>query len=128
NNEERKLLVGLLNPIQNIDSREILHAIFKRLDNYNSELTNEALKQLKGYHFPCQELIESTLGCKFDEELTIDQLLNLCIPFYLEHKIAYFNFTNIDAEIVRKAENNYLLMNDEVQSKLIIDELINEDN
>ncbi len=125
NNEERKLLVGLLNPIQDLDSSNILHAIFKRFDNYNSELTTQALDQLKGYYFPSQDLIESTLHCSFDKDLSLQELLDLCIPSYLEHRVSYFDFTNTDVEIVKKSESNYLLMNDEVQSKLIIDELIN---
>ncbi|ELA8383110.1 RNA-directed DNA polymerase [Vibrio parahaemolyticus] len=127
NNEERKLLVGLLNSVEHLDTRDILHDIFKRFDNYNFELTEQALEKLKGYYFPSQDLIESTLSCKFDKELSLQELLTLCIPSYLEHKVSYFDFTDVDVEIVRKSENNYLLMNDEVQSKLIIDELINGD-
>ncbi|PMM03170.1 hypothetical protein BCT63_15365 [Vibrio kanaloae] len=128
NNEERKLLVGLLSSIDGLDVGGILHAIFSKFENYNEKLTTEAIEQLKGYYFPCQELIEKTLDRKFEQELSTEELLALCVPFYVKHEIVYFNFTNVDVEITRKSENNYLLMNDEVQSKLIIDQLIYEDN
>lgn len=128
NNEDRKLLVGLLSSIENIDSKKILHSIFKKFDNYKPTLTEDAIKKLKGYYFPSQEQIESTLDTKFDVELSIEELLTECIPYYSNHLISHFEFNNIDVDVVRKSENNYLLMNDEVQSKVIIDNLIHEDN
>ncbi|WP_146537741.1 hypothetical protein, partial [Vibrio crassostreae] len=83
---------------------------------------------LKNFNFPIQDKIESTLSCKFDDSLSVEELIKLCIPNFLEYTEANFEFSNKDIEITRAAELNYLFMNDEVQSKIVIEELSSKDN
>lgn len=130
--QERVLIVGLLCNLECKDepnlSNIILHEIFSKLDNYDEKVTESAIQALKNFNFPIQDKIESTLSCKFDDSLSVEELIKLCIPNFLEYTEANFEFSNKDIEITRAAELNYLFMNDEVQSKIVIEELSSKDN
>lgn len=130
--KERQLIVGLLCNLECKDkpdlSKIILHEIFSKLANYDENITESAIQALKNFHFPTQDKIENTLACKFDDSLSIEELLKICVPNYLEYQEANFEFSNKDIEITRVAELNYLFLNDEVQSKIVIEELSSKDN
>ncbi|MFW1066156.1 TOTE conflict system archaeo-eukaryotic primase domain-containing protein [Vibrio parahaemolyticus] len=130
--KERVLIVGLLCNLECRDepnlSSIILHEIFSRLDNYDKNITESAIQALKNFNFPTQDKIESTLSCKFDDVLSVEELLRVCIPNFLEYTEANFEFSNKDIEITRAAELNYLFMNDEVQAKIVVEELSSKDN
>ncbi len=129
---ERKLVVGILcNVICKSSatlSDDILHEIFRKMENYDNTITNMAIQSLRNFNFPTQEQIESILLCKFEVDLSLEELVALCIPKYLEYTDAIFEFSHRDIEIVRAAEINYLFMNDEVQSKIIVEELSSKDS
>ena len=124
---ERVLIVGLLCNVYSRDnenlSTEILHDIFSRINNYNKNITEKAISQLRNFSFPTQTQIENTLGKKFEDDLNTKSLLETCIPKYITHEDATFCFSNKDIEISRAAESTYLFMNDEVQSKIVIEDL-----
>jgi hypothetical protein len=129
---QRKLIVGLLCNLvcknsPNL-SDELLHEIFSELENYNNKITSMAIQSLRSFNFPTQEQIENALGCKFEESLTIEELIRKCVPNFREFTDANFEFSSKDIEITRAAELNYLFMNDEVQAKVIIEELSSKDN
>lgn len=130
--KERILIVGLLCNLECKDepnlSSIILHEIFSKLENYDEDITESAIQALKSFHFPNQDKIENTLACKFDDSFSVDELLKICIPKYLEYQEANFEFSSKDIEITRVAELNYLFLNDEVQSKIVIEELSSKDN
>lgn len=130
--KERKLIVGLLCNLECKDasnlSNEILHEIFSKFKNYDVKITTSAIKALNNFNFPTQEQIEHTLSCKFEEIFTVEGLLKVCIPNFLSYAEANFEFSNKDIEITRAAELNYLFMNDEVQAKVVIEELSSKDN
>lgn len=129
---QRKLIVGILCNIlcnKSVDfSDKILHEIFEKFDNYDPIITSMAIQSLRSFNFPTQEQIESILSNKFEENLSIEDLIKKCIPKYLEYVDANFEFSNKDIEITRAAELNYLFMNDEVQAKVVIEELSSKDN
>lgn len=130
--KERILLVGMLYNIYCKSNKNLgyhlLHAIFKTTDNYDEEITTKAINSLKNFNFPTQESIENILNLKFDSNLKVKELIKLCIPKYVTHTDARFDISPQDIEITRVAEINYLFMNDEVQSKTIIEELDNKSN
>lgn len=132
NNEERKLFVGLLNNIEskfdNDFSITTLLNIFSKTKNYNKEKTNVAIKALSSFYFPSQQQIEEVTKQRFEEKLSIDELIKSCIPNVIRWEDATFEVSSKDMDIVRRAELNYVLQNDEAQSKIIINELSNEDN
>ncbi|RZF83691.1 hypothetical protein EXT46_05195 [Pseudoalteromonas sp. CO325X] len=124
---ERVLLVGLF---CNIDCKgdlnlgeKILHDIFSLFENYDFNITSKAINSLRSFNFPTQEQVESTLKEKFQESFTVEQLIKSCIPKYLDFEDASFHYSKKDIEITRAAEINYLFLNDEVQSKTVIEEL-----
>ncbi|MCW2103645.1 UNVERIFIED_ORG: hypothetical protein M2402_000791 [Rahnella aquatilis] len=127
NNEERKLLVGLFGNLEckNIDAfgNKILHSIFENTSNYNFDITNKAIKSLSSFYFPSQNQIERVLGLTFSENLKINELINQCIPKYLMHQDATLDISRADIEVTRIAELNYLLINDEAQSRVVLSEL-----
>jgi hypothetical protein len=129
---QRKLIVGLLCNLVCKDtptlSDDILHEIFRELDNYDYNITSMAIQSLRSFNFPTQEQIENALLCKFEESLSIEDLIIKCIPNFKEFTDANFEFSNRDIEITRAAELNYLFMNDEVQAKVVIEELSSKDN
>ncbi|MGN2672941.1 RNA-directed DNA polymerase [Aliivibrio fischeri] len=130
--KERVLIVGLLCNLECRDepnlSSIILHEIFSKLDNYDEKITDSAIQALKNFNFPTQDRIESTLSCKFDDTLSVEELIRVCVPNFLEYTEANFEFSNKDIEITRAAELNYLFMNDEVQVKVVVEELSSKDN
>lgn len=128
NNDERKLLVGILanvtcknNPNFSID---ILHSIFKKTPNYKYETSRNAINALSSFYFPSQEQIEKTLSARFDSALDTNVLLPACIPRYVNHIDATLDICAKDVDIVRMAEINYLLINDEVQIRSIVNEMM----
>ena len=129
---ERKLIVGLLCNVWCTDvqsfSNNILHEIFSSLDNYDEKITDRAISSLRSFNFPTRDQIESTLKGKFSQDFDINELLKVSIPKYVSYIDANFEFSDKDIEITRVAELNYLFMNDEVQSKVIIEELSSKDN
>ena len=129
---QRKLIVGLLCNLvckgAPTLSDDILHEIFSDLDNYDYTITSMAIQSLRSFNFPTQEQIENSLLCKFEEILSIEELIMKCIPNFREFTDANFEFSNKDIEITRAAELNYLFMNDEVQAKVVIEELSSKDN
>ncbi len=131
-NEERKLLVGLFGNIQSTChkkfSKNILHELFGKTENYNPEITQKAINALSSFYFPSQDKIEITVGIKFEKIFAIDELLKACIPNYIEYEDATFELSRKDIEITKMAELNYLFLNDEVQSKIVINELSGCDN
>ncbi|MTC51226.1 hypothetical protein GKR59_16525 [Providencia alcalifaciens] len=130
--KERVLIVGLLCNLECKGepdlSNIILHEIFSKQNNYNENITKSAIQVLKNFNFPTQDKIESTLSCKFNGTLSIEELLKNCIPKFLEYTEANFEFSNNDIEITRIAELNYLFLNDEVQAKIVVEELSSKDN
>ena len=128
NNDERKLLVGLFGNIQckkdGEISNKLLHEIFSKTENYNKEKTQNAIKSLSSFFFPSQEQIEIAIGIKFEKKYTIDELLDVCIPKYSgNYEDATFDISIKDIEVTKVAELNYLYLNDEAQSKVVINEL-----
>ena len=130
--KERILIVGLLCNLECRDepnlSNIILREIFSTLDNYNENITKSAIQALKNFNFPTQDKIESTLSCKFNRAHSVEDLLKICIPNFLEYTEANFEFSNNDIAITRVAELNYLFLNDEVQAKIVVEELSSKDN
>ena len=129
---QRKLIVGLLCNLickgsPNL-SDDILHEIFGKFINYSFTITSMAIQSLRSFNFPTQEQIESALFCKFEKTLSIEELIKKCIPNFNEYTDANFEFSNKDIDITRAAELNYLFMNDEVQSKVVIEELSSKDS
>lgn len=132
NNEERKLLVGLFGRATCKNRRDfnhfILHEIFKNTKNYDKARSQKAIQALSSFYFPSHEQIEKIAGIKFESPLTTEELLKACIPNYIKHEDATFELSSKDIEIVRTAELNYLFLNDEAQSKTIINELVSLDS
>lgn len=128
---ERRLLVGMFLNIETKTKpigKNLLHEIFKSLEDYDENITEKALGSLGGYQFPSQEQIEQIIGGKLAENLSVDDLLAICIPSYEKYVNATFKMSPLDARIVQIAEQNYLLTNDEVVIKSIVDELARTDN
>ncbi|WP_209327101.1 RNA-directed DNA polymerase [Pseudoalteromonas sp. PA2MD11] len=127
NNLERVLLVGIFGNISSKKSKtfaeDILHKIFSSFDNYNRELTSKAIASFKGFNFPSQEQIENIVKAKFGSSLSLDILIKKCIPNVHEYESANFDYSIRDVEVTRAAELQYLYLNDEVQCKVVIDEL-----
>lgn len=132
NHSERRLLVGILLNIVTKDDKNlgerILHEVFKGLPNYDEYITTKIIGTLKSFNFPSQDQIEEILGAKFSQELSIQDLIKICIPLYCEHKDATFCISPLDVHITQLAEQNYLLANDEVVIKTIVDDLAVTDN
>lgn len=130
--EERKILVGILFNIRDMSGRNfgesVLHKIFSTLGNYDKEITDKSIKKLSSFNFPSQEQIENAVQHKFSEELNLQQLLTICIPKFSEYEDASFDICKADIEIVKIAELTYLFLNDEAQSKLVINELASNDS
>ncbi len=126
-NEKRKLLVGILGNIEskNRFNFSILHQIFSKTDNYNYQRTEKAINSLSSFNFPSQQKIEEIISIKFEKILTLEELLNKCIPKFKSYLDGTLEISLKDVEITSIAEVNYLFQNDEVQSRLIINELTN---
>lgn len=131
-NEDRKLLVGLLCNIKakHVENagQKILLEIFSKANNYNPEITTRSIKKLSSFNFPSQEQIENTTKEKFDRTLSIENLINACIPTCTSFQDATFDISRSDIEITKIAELSYLFLNDEAQSKATINELSSDDN
>ena len=132
NHEERKLLVGMLYNIKakNIEDagQKILIDIFSKSENYNPEITIRSIKKLSSFNFPSQEQIENTTNVKFASSLTVEDLIKACIPTYTHYTDATFEISKSDIEITKTAELSYLFLNDEAQSKVVINELSSTDS
>jgi hypothetical protein len=130
--KERILLVGMLCNVYCNSKKHLgfhlLHEIFKTTNNYDEEITTKAINSLRNFNFPTQESIEGVLNVKFESNLKVGDLIRLCIPKYVAHTDARFDVSPQDIEITRVAEINYLFMNDEIQSKIIIEELDSKNN
>ncbi|MDT4328928.1 reverse transcriptase domain-containing protein [Methylomonas sp. MV1] len=129
-NDERKLLVGMMYNLKckSADFHfKLLEQIFSKTENYNPEKTQRAINALASFTFPSQEQIENSIGIKFEQALSLDALLVACIPKYLSYEDATFKLCLKDIEITRVAELNYLFINDEVQSRLVINALSNSE-
>jgi len=129
-NDERKLLVGMMCNLKckSADFHfKLLEQIFSKTENYNREKTRKAINKLSSFTFPSQEQIENSIGIRFTESLSIDALLAACIPKYVRYEDATFKLCPKDIEITRVAELNYLFTNDEVQSRMVINELSTSD-
>lgn len=124
---ERKLIAGMFGNVETKDdlnfSNKILHSIFKETANYNYNKTQAAIRALSSYYFPLQSDIEVICNEKFNSELSITELIKACVPNYLGHEDATFSMSRFDINITRIAELNYILANDEVQSKYIMNDL-----
>lgn len=125
--EERRILVGIFHGVSTGDKNnfghKILHKIFKYAKNYNYEITDRAINQLSSFYFPIQDQIESAAKSKFQKRLTTEDLLSACIPKFLEYIDGTFEISKQDIEIVKASELSYLYLNDEAQSKIIINDL-----
>lgn len=132
NNNQRKLLVGLLANVRCANDSsyglDLLHTIFKSMPNYSVEKTEAAIKALSSFYFPTQEQIEVTFGGRFSGKLSTIDVLNACLPGVLRVEDGVFEFSLKDIDVVRVAELNYLFINDEVQSKLVINSLSEVNN
>lgn len=132
NNEDRKLLVGMLYNIKakNLEDagQKILVDIFSKSENYNPEITIRSIKKLSSFNFPSQEQIETTTNEKFPHSLTVEELIKACIPTYTHFTDATFEISKSDIEITKTAELNYLFLNDEAQSKVVMNELSSTDS
>ncbi|WOE82151.1 reverse transcriptase domain-containing protein [Pseudomonas protegens] len=132
NHEERKLLVGVFCNItaKNIENTgtTILQQIFSNTENYDPEITNRSIKKLSSFNFPSQEQIEKATRVKFRTHLSTEELVAACIPKLIEFEDATFEISRSDIEITKSAELTYLFLNDEAQSKLVINELSSDDS
>lgn len=132
NNKERKLIVGILCNLKNKSKKEIgvklIHEIFRKTDNYNYDISDQAIRSLKDFNFPAQTTIESVLLKSFDVKLDTIDLLKTCIPKFELYLDGTFDFTIKDVEITKSAELSYLFMNDEVQVKNVINNFFSKDN
>jgi hypothetical protein len=129
-NDERKLLVGMMCNLKckSADFHfKLLEQIFSKTENYNREKTQRAINALASFTFPSQEQIENSIGIRFEQALSLDALLVVCIPKYVSYEDATFKLCLKDIEITRIAELNYLFINDEVQSRLVINALSNSE-
>jgi len=130
--EERKLLVGMLHNIyaKNIDRAgvKLLLEIFSLSANYSPDITRKSIEKLSSFNFPSQEQVESATKSKFLTELSLDELVNACIPTVRSFKDGTFEISRSDIEITKIAELNYLYLNDEAHSKLVINELSSIDS
>lgn len=129
-NDERKLLVGMMCNLQ-CNSEDfhfkLLDQIFSKTENYNQEKTQKAIKALASFTFPSQEQIENYIGIRFERSLSINELLAVCIPKFVSYEDATLKLSPKDIDITRVAELNYLFVNDEAQSRLIINALSNSE-
>ncbi|EMX6617741.1 RNA-directed DNA polymerase [Salmonella enterica] len=130
--EERKLLVGLFCNIQakkiKNAGQSILQELFSKTDNYNPEVTSRSIKKLSSFNFPSQEQIEKTTKVRFPNTLSTEELIKTCIPKFLAYTDATFDISKSDIEITKAAELSYLFLNDEAQSKIIINDLSSDDS
>jgi len=126
----RKLLVGMLSNLAVGGVRfgqNILLEIFSQLPNYNNFTTSRAISRLSSFAFPSQEQIENVLAEKFTSVLTLEELLRIVVPMYEGYDDATFIPSKRDLDIVRAAELNYLFMNDEARSQVVIKNLSLDD-
>jgi hypothetical protein len=128
-NEQRKLIVGIFSNIvcpnrQNF-ATNLLHEIFKKNPNYDKTITERAINRLSSFYFPSQEQIEQATGIRFEKRLDIKELLSIAIPKFLEYWDASFDFCERDIETTSAGELNYLFLNDEAQSRVTINDLLN---
>jgi hypothetical protein len=130
--DERKILVGILCNVFKKDKKkfghEILHEIFQKAKNYDADITNRQITKLASFSFPTQEQIENVTKIKFSTPLSTEDLLRACIPKFVEYSDGTFEISKSDIEIVRTAELTYVFLNDEAQSKLIINDLSSGDS
>ncbi|WP_272677693.1 TOTE conflict system archaeo-eukaryotic primase domain-containing protein [Providencia sp. PROV019] len=129
NNQERKLLVGLLiNVYDKVGSNigeKLLIEILKKQKNYNDIITNKAISSLSSFYFPSQEQIEGILQERFNEKLNKEELLNQIFTNLISYDQGYFDFCKTDIEVTRNAEMKYLIQNDEAQSRKVFNEMSN---
>lgn len=131
NHSERQLIVGML---INIEAEgvvnlgyEMLIELFSKADNFNMDLTRKAIGALRSYHFPSQLQIETVIGCKFDEVLSLQKLLELCLPGFIGYEDGSFELSLDDIEVARSAELKYIFQNDEVYIHKVINEMASVD-
>lgn len=127
NNQERKLLVGLLINVVGENSknigRAILTKIFEKQKNYDANITQKAMHSLSSFYFPSKEQIEDILKERFSTELNNISFLNCIFSNVISYDQGYFDFCITDVEIARNAEMKYLIQNDEAQSRKVFNEL-----
>jgi len=127
NNEERKLLVGILiNAVSHNHKKigeYILTEIFKRQKNYNSDITQKAINSLSSYYFPSKEQVENILKERFSRDINTIELLDSIFINVISFDQGFFDFCITDIEISRNAEMRYLIQNDEAQSRKVFNEL-----
>jgi hypothetical protein len=131
NNNERKLLVGLLSSVEETEGfsyEAMLHKIFAKMENYDQAKTATAISTLSSFHFPSRQQIEAVVGKEFQAHLTPTDLINICIPNYLSHVDNTFKISENDVEITRLAELNYIRTNDEVHAKKVANSLTNNNS
>jgi len=56
---------------------------------------------------------------KFEKTLSVEELIQACIPKYVSYEDATFEFSKTDVITTAVAELNYLFQNDEVQVRLL---------
>ena len=127
NNNERKLLVGLLINVVGKNTkktgRDLLIEIFKQQNNYNEEITQKAMHSLSSFYFPSKEQIEDVLKERFSTDVEGFDLLNTIFIDVVSYDQGYFEFCVTDVEITRNAEMKYLIQNDEAQSRKVFNEI-----
>lgn len=127
NNQERKLLVGLLinvvGPKMIRVGEKTLFSILKLQINYDEEITRKAIYMLSSFYFPSKEQIEDILKDRFNENITDANFLDAVFINVVSYDQGYFDFCITDIEITRNAEMKYLIQNDEAQSRKVFNEL-----
>jgi hypothetical protein len=127
NNQERKLLVGILGNVVGKDLKKIgekiLLKIFEMQQNYNKEITIKAIDMLSSFYFPTKEQIEDILKERFDKTVTDVSLLDAILIKVISFDQGHFDFCITDVEVTRNAEMKYLIQNDEAQSRKVFNEL-----
>ncbi|MFC0179530.1 RNA-directed DNA polymerase [Thorsellia kenyensis] len=125
NNQERKLLVGILLNVYDINNtnigKMILIQILEKQKNYNASTTNKAINNLSSYFFPSKEQIEESLKERFTRDNA--NLLDSIFVHVIGYNQGYFDFCKSDIEITRNAEIKYFFQNDEAQSRNIFNQL-----
>lgn len=127
----RRLLVGMLlrvkHPTEADHGKNILQELFSKLENYDPEITAQAIESLAGFNFPTQLQIESVCGPFERETYEVGELIKICIPGVESFDDHVLEITSNDAGVVRSAELRYLYQNDEVQCPNVIKNLKSAD-
>lgn len=125
NEEERRILVGTLIRLKSINDERygenILKQFFKTLDNYDENITNTKIENLRNLYPPLVKEVERKLRIKCD----YCQQNKITNTMELIDGVEFIDFSKTESLIkwVVKAEKDYLINNDEVPLEFVRREL-----